>query len=153
MNNVILFVLGLLLGWLVEWVIDWFYWRHRYAGQETVLEAAKAAEAQARQQAAEAREQAAKLEERLIAAESVSFSVPDLAPEPPTIPNKPDDLTAIKGIGPVIAKKLNEAGISTYQQLSRLSSDEFEQILGDLIQRFVNERSILDQASNLAKQK
>ena len=68
-------------------------------------------------------------------------------------PANPDNLTAIKGIGPVISKRLNQAGIYTYEQLAELTLDEFEEALGDLLQRFINERSILRQALELASKK
>ena len=68
-------------------------------------------------------------------------------------PANPDDLTVIKGIGPVISKRLNDAGIYTYEQLASLSLDEFEEALGDLLQRFINERAILRQARELAGKK
>ncbi len=82
------------------------------------------------------------------------------APAPPTKierfttpPANPDDFTVIKGIGPVISKRLNQAGIYTYEQLAELTLDEFEEALGDLLQRFINERSILRQARELASKK
>lgn len=68
-------------------------------------------------------------------------------------PANPDDLTAIKGIGPVISKRLNDAGIYTYEQLASLTLDEFEEALGDVLQRFINERAILRQARELAEKK
>jgi predicted flap endonuclease-1-like 5' DNA nuclease len=68
-------------------------------------------------------------------------------------PANPDDLTVIKGIGPVISKRLNDAGIYTYEQLASLTLDEFEEALGDLLQRFINERAILRQARELAGKK
>lgn len=68
-------------------------------------------------------------------------------------PANPDDFTVIKGIGPVISKRLNQAGIYTYEQLAELTLDEFEEALGDLLQRFINERSILRQARELASKK
>jgi predicted flap endonuclease-1-like 5' DNA nuclease len=72
---------------------------------------------------------------------------PERARKPPA---NPDDLTAIKGIGPVISKRLNQAGIYTYEQLADLTLDEFEEALGNLLERFINERSILRQARDLA---
>lgn len=42
--------------------------------------------------------------------------------------NERDDLKLINGIGPVIEKKLNELGICTFQQLSRLNADDIEKI-------------------------
>jgi predicted flap endonuclease-1-like 5' DNA nuclease len=70
-----------------------------------------------------------------------------------TAPAHADDLKKIKGIGPVIAKRLNTAGIYTYEQLADLTLDEFEEALGDLLQRFINERAILRHARELAEQK
>jgi predicted flap endonuclease-1-like 5' DNA nuclease len=70
-----------------------------------------------------------------------------------TAPGHADDLKKIKGIGPVIAKRLNQAGIYTYEQLADLTLDEFEEALGDLLQRFINERAILRHARELADQK
>ena len=71
--------------------------------------------------------------------------------EPP--PANPDDLTEIKGIGPVIAKQLNNEGIYTYEQLAELTEDEFENALGDLLEKFFNERTILRHAHELAEKK
>ncbi|MFN8413522.1 MAG: hypothetical protein U0Z26_14145 [Anaerolineales bacterium] len=70
-----------------------------------------------------------------------------------TRPANADDFTVIKGIGPVIARKLNQSGIYTFDQLADLTLDEFEEALGDLLQRFINERSILRQARELALKK
>ena len=38
-----------------------------------------------------------------------------------------DDLTMISGIGPAFARRLNEAGITTYAQLAELTADEVRQ--------------------------
>lgn len=39
-----------------------------------------------------------------------------------------DDLTAITGIGPAAAKKLNDAGITTYAELAKVDVDSFEAV-------------------------
>ncbi|MCL7408154.1 50S ribosomal protein L21 [Marivivens donghaensis] len=39
-----------------------------------------------------------------------------------------DDLTAITGVGPAAAKKLNEAGITTYAQLAAVDAASFEAV-------------------------
>lgn len=70
-----------------------------------------------------------------------------------TRPANADDLKKIKGIGPVIEKQLNREGIYTYEQLADLTLDEFEEALGDLLQRFINERAILRHARELADMK
>lgn len=85
--------------------------------------------------------------------ESAAVSVPTQKTRYAAPPPNPDDLIAIKGIGPVIAKRLNQSGIYMYEQLANLTLDEFEEALGDLLQRFINERSILRQARELADKK
>lgn len=40
----------------------------------------------------------------------------------------PDDLTKINGIGPTFAKRLQEAGITTYQSLANLSEEQIKEI-------------------------
>jgi hypothetical protein len=39
-----------------------------------------------------------------------------------------DDLTAINGIGPTFAKRLQEAGITTYQALAKLTEEQIKEI-------------------------
>jgi large subunit ribosomal protein L21 len=41
---------------------------------------------------------------------------------------EPDDLTVIKGIGPVAAKDLNEQGITTFAQLAKLTDKDIAKI-------------------------
>jgi len=48
-------------------------------------------------------------------------------------PIQRDDLTAIGGIGPVLAKKLNDAGIFSYAQLAALSQEDIEHLEKNII--------------------
>ncbi|MFV0247472.1 MAG: hypothetical protein ACK5H1_00725 [Tenacibaculum sp.] len=70
-------------------------------------------------------------------------------------PENKDDLTQINGIGSVVEKKLNNIGIYTYSQISKLSKEEIEAVTS-LIQFFPG-RIVRDnwkeQASNLQKNK
>jgi len=43
----------------------------------------------------------------------------------------PDDLMAIRGIGPGMQRRLNEAGMYTYAQLARSTPEELRQALGE----------------------
>ncbi len=72
---------------------------------------------------------------------------------PPKASQKRDDLTAIGGIGPTLAKKLNEAGISSYAQLAALSDDDIERLERNII-RFsgrIKRDDWVDQAKKLAQ--
>jgi len=134
MNVVAMFVFGLLIGWLAEWAIDWFYWRGRItqiAKENTGL-----------------REQITSLEAnkgpRPLSAKGL----------PITDKDGKDNFQAIKGIGPVFAKRLKYAGVTTFEQLSRLTSRELEGILGNLYKRFFSKQeTILAQAREFAKQR
>lgn len=59
-------------------------------------------------------------------------SAPQAAPVAATMPlatnGAADDLTIIKGIGPVFAKRLNEAGIATFADLAKASADHLRQV-------------------------
>jgi len=134
MNLAAMFVLGLLVGWLAEWTIDWVHWRGRIQGitnENTTL-----------------RERITALEARKPARRISAKNVPLIDA------NGNDNFQAIKGIGPVFAKRLNAAGIVTFGQLSKLRSRQLEEILGSLYKRFFSKQeTILAQAKEFAKQK
>jgi predicted flap endonuclease-1-like 5' DNA nuclease len=127
MNPLFTFVLGLLIGWLIEWVIDYFYWRRRDAEKEIVY---------------------------VPQASSEGRATPVVEMEPrPAAKVIPDDLKVIKGIGKVIERKLNEAGIYTFEQLGDLTPADLRRILGSTIERLANEEDLLQQARDLARTK
>ena len=64
-----------------------------------------------------------------------------------------DDLQKIRGIGPVISGKLNDAGVFTFAQLAELTVTQLEAIVGEEIQRLADEADILRQARDLATRK
>lgn len=127
MNPVFTFVLGLLIGWLIEWLIDYFYWRRRYPEKETI-------------------------HSQDIASGRHAASMGDGRTQAPTRVTR-DDLKVIKGIGPVIERKLNEAGIYTFEQLGNLTTAQLRRILGDMVERLSDEESLLLQARDLARRK
>lgn len=131
MGIIAAFVLGLLVGWLIEWVIDWFYWRGRI---ERVAD------------------ENAALKGRISALESEKDRRPAAFEATPLMnADGSDNLRAVKGIGPVFAARLKEAGVHTFEHLSRLSSKELEEILGPLYKRFfAKEAGILSQAKEFA---
>lgn len=134
MNVIALFVLGLFIGWLVEWVIDWYYWRgrmDRVARENTTLKGRITSLETERNQSFQP---------------DKGIALTDKAGK--------DNLEAIKGIGTVYARRLREAGIHTFEQLSRLTRGQLGEILGDRYERlFSNQENILAQAKDFAQQK
>ena len=92
---------------------------------EILLDGAKpskkaAAKAEAKNEAkAEAAPKPASKEEAAPAAAAPLFKAPK---------GEPDDLTVIKGIGPVAAKDLNGEGITTFAQIAALSDEDVARI-------------------------
>ena len=133
MNVVAMLVLGLFLGWLAEWALDWYYWRGR------IIRIAK---------------ENTGLKERIASLEARK-NPPRLSAKniPITDTDGNDNFQAIKGIGPVFAKRLKDAGVVTFEQLSRLKSRQLEEILGSLYKRFFSKQeTILAQAKEFARQ-
>jgi predicted flap endonuclease-1-like 5' DNA nuclease len=133
MNAFAWLVLGLLIGWLIEWTIDWFYWRSRMhpltAENIDLKERIRSVMVQRNRM--------------LISAKNI----------PLVDANGRHNLHAIKGIGPVYARRLNEAGVTTFEGLAQLKSKQLEEILGTLYKRvFAKEEKILAQAREHARQ-
>ena len=75
--------------------------------------------------------------------------VEEVAEEP--VPEaEPGDFTTIRGVGAATQKKLNEAGIVTYAQLSQATPEKLEEITGRPAARIVAEGWI-SAAEKLAK--
>ena len=134
MNIVAMFVLGLFLGWLAEWALDWYYWRARLnrAADENAI-----------------------LQQRITTLEAKKNPIPLSAKRIPIVDaDGNDNFQAIKGIGPVYAKRLKEAGVLTFEQLSRMTSKQLEDVLGTLYKRFFSkEEQILAQAKEFGRQR
>jgi large subunit ribosomal protein L21 len=75
--------------------------------------------------APKAEKPAAKAERKAEAAEPAQAVAAPLFKAPK---NKQDDLTVIKGIGPVAAGQLNEQGITTFAQIAKLTEKDIEKI-------------------------
>ena len=66
--------------------------------------------------------------------------------------DKKDDFKDIKGVGKIIEKRLNDAGIFTFKRLSELTQPEIEKIIGKA-QNLSDEKDIIKQAKKMAKKK
>ena len=100
---------------------------------EAELAQAKRAAEQAIEQEMKQRQLVADLQDRL-AGTKPSAKAPSAEPAPvtPAASAKPaakaDDLTAIRGIGKVIEKKLHELGIRSFGQIAALTPDEVKRV-------------------------
>lgn len=73
-------------------------------------------------------------------------------PAPATVVQKivtPDDLKTINGIGPTFAKRLNEAGITTFAELAALSPDRLQEIVSAQNWQRIDPSAWIEQAKSL----
>ncbi len=123
-------VAGLIIGWVIEWIIDWKYWR---SDDEDVQSESPDRDADLRAELDRARLEIVALRNRLERAASASTPFDTLSTSSPgSDPSEPDSpqpaqasdrLEKIKGIGPVFARRLNEAGIYTFAELAGSTPD------------------------------
>lgn len=138
------FIFGLLYGWFFKIAFDRIY-------RENEME-------DIRNENASLREYIRTLEDRLTPMPMDTRSIPQAenppveTPAPAQTASQKDDLKMIKGIGPAIEKKLNNAGIQTFAALAALSTQQLEGILGNA-KRLVQEGDLIQQAKKLAWRK
>jgi predicted flap endonuclease-1-like 5' DNA nuclease len=138
------FIFGLLYGWFFKIAFDRIY-------RENEME-------DIRNENASLREYIRTLEDRLTPMPMDTRSIPQAenppveTPAPAQTASQKDDLKMIKGIGPAIEKRLNQAGIQTFAALAALSTQQLEGILGNA-KRLVQEGDLIQQAKKLAWRK
>lgn len=69
----------------------------------------------------------------------------------PAAHKEPDDLTKLEGIGPKVAKVLNEAGITTFDELARANAAEVQKKLNDAGLQMMNPDGWIEQAKLAAQ--
>jgi len=134
------FILGLIYGWLAKSVIDRIYQDNSTAG--ITRENAFLRE---RVQSLEAQLEMRSLETRRATPTIVQA-------KPAQTAKRKDDLKQIKGIGPAAERKLNEAGVSTFTDLARLTTQELQNILGSSKRVTQNAGAMISQAKKLIRQ-
>ena len=148
MNIFAALALGLLTGWLIEWIIDWLYWRRP-------IRALTEENAYLAKENSNLKTENATLKERIAAIETKINKRSQLAKTRPIRDRAgKDNLQAIRGVGPVIARRLNDSGIYTFEEMAQLTPEELEEILGALIKKFFpGEEKMIAQAKEFARQK
>jgi predicted flap endonuclease-1-like 5' DNA nuclease len=138
------FMFGLLYGWFIKIAFDRIY-------RDNEMEDIRNENASLKEyiRSLEIRLQPKSLETKSV---KQTVSQPMQSPIPTRGTSTKDNLKIIKGIGPAIEKKLNNAGIHTFEALARLSVEELENILGNA-KRLVQEGNLIEQAAALAQQR
>ena len=118
MPTFINFVSGIILGLLLEAVLLWFFLRKQNSltHQELAAYKNKTASLTKRQHALRAKNE--ELRSKI-----------DTLKATKTVVVKKDKLEDINGIGPVFAKRLNNAGIMTFEELIEVPADRLEKIV------------------------
>jgi predicted flap endonuclease-1-like 5' DNA nuclease len=115
-------VAGLIIGWVIEWIIDWRFWRRD-------LHQSLDSERKWRESLAAAQQEIADLR-RQLAEQSALVAVP-VAPleDPLDAVVYRDPLEQINGVGATDARRLNDAGIFTFQQLAATDPTRLQAII------------------------
>lgn len=156
--NTIILIVALLVGLIVGW---WIFKGRRAsdrdlgeARRDKVVEAPRP-EPVAAPATADLREGNGIADQGAAATSDVAGQLLDVPvhSELPGASGPPDNLEVLKGVGPRLAAKLNESGITRFDQLARLSSNEvaiLEDGLGPFKGRLVRDR-VVEQAQYLAR--
>ncbi len=147
---------GFLLGWISSTLVEWLWFRFRRSRVDlTSLSSGMAASpllhdepsaqtdgdqdlpTEEREPSQDARQQV----------EGDDSAQTGRASEP-AVANRPDDLTAIRGIGDLYEQRLYQVGIFTWHQISRIDAETLQQITKALPSS--NPRAWINQARELA---
>jgi predicted flap endonuclease-1-like 5' DNA nuclease len=165
MTPIVAFISGLFIGWLIEWVIDWFYWRRRIKPYEDAAAECHSKVIDLETELSASQYEVNSLQEKVNTLELEKARLEALSQQTQQElaaaraqvvniqPTSTDNLEDIKGIGPVIARKLNDGGIHTFEQLAAQTPEYLRTLLGDAVQRLADEESLIAQAAQFAQQK
>src|SRR5688500_17447082 len=131
MKAIKVFFLGLICGWLYKWIIDKVYTDVQI--QDITIE-----------------DPSPMVSSELLETKEQAMPV-NKAIRPKT---KKEILEVLKGIGPVSVKRLNKAGVFTFDDLALLKPEELRAILGNVLKRAaISENQVITEAKKFAEQK
>lgn len=137
------FLLGLMYGWVLKLLIDRIY-------RTDEIEEMRMENASLKQYTYSLEKQ---VRQRPPASQFVT--PPATRPVQPAAPvqteGRRDDLKLLKGVGPTIEKRLNDAGIYTFADIAGFAPEEVEGMLGNL--KRVSGRDLIAEAKRLAGKK
>lgn len=148
------FFLGFVYGWWMKWIIDQIYTKDN-------LRMITNENAQLRDRI-KTLEAPQSLEPLSVQRSEPTFTPPTPTPRPQPVrtpspsttrsTSRKDDLKLIKGIGPQLEKKLNSAGITTFNQMARLTTTELQSILGISKRVVQSADNLISQAKKFARE-
>ena len=131
MKAVKIFVLGFILGLLYKWIIDKVYTDIEI--KDILIEDPLAMD----------------YSKLLETKEQLMTEVRPIRPK-----TQKEILEVLKGIGPASVKRLNRAGVHTFDDLARLKPEELRNILGSVLKRAgIPESQVIAEAEKFAQQK
>jgi len=131
MKAVKVFLLGFILGLLYKWIIDQVY-------KDIEIQMVATEDPLAMDYS------------KLLDTKEQLMTEVKLAP-PKT---KHEILDVLKGIGPASVKRLNEAGVHTFDDLARLTPEQLRNILGNVLKRAgISESQVIAEAEKFVLQK
>jgi len=139
------FLLGLFTGWLVKTMVADADLRQRiqaFANENSYL--------QDRIRSLEVQTKPKSLETK-----SLTRSVTQVVEQsgPIQTGTREDDLKRIKGVGPAIEKRLNDAGIYTFAEIAQLTPEELQERLGNTKLISISTDNLIAQAKKLSRKK
>jgi predicted flap endonuclease-1-like 5' DNA nuclease len=147
------FIFGLLYGWVFKIAFDRIYRENEIEDlrneNASLQDYIRSLEMRGQQNALEARS----THWERSAPQAIPVEAPASAPAQTVSATEKDDLKVIRGIGPAIERKLNNAGIQTFAALAGLTRRELENILGSQINRLQDENDLIAQAKKLARKR
>ncbi len=139
-------IIGLIIGWVVEWIIDWLFWRKRDATSGTDV-------ARMQSDLLDSDATIKQLQDRLADSDATIASLrQQLAELSAKVAEQKDRLERVKGIGAVFAKKLNDAGITTFEQLAQQTPERIREIIQPQEWQKVEPEVWIEQAKSFAEQ-
>ena len=156
-------VIGLIVGWVIEWVIDLLFWRRD--DQRMRVELAEA-ESKIRNLETQLDEHQMRQRQMLSAENDLRLCQDELSDAEQTIDQlraeinslagkvstDTDYLERVKGIGVVFARRLNEAGIQTFEQLAAQTPGRIREIINPEEWQKIDPESWIAQAKEFAQQ-
>ena len=139
-------IIGLILGWVIEWIIDWLFWRKRAATDSTER---SRMQSDLLDSDTTIKQLQARLADSDATIASLRRQLQELSAQTAT---RKDRLEMVKGIGAVFAKKLNDAGITTFEELAQQTPERIRDIIQPQEWQKVEPEAWIAQAKTFAEQ-